>query len=364
MIIRQLVRHGFSRITLLTTHEAEKAANYSKYIRPAGAKFELVCEQEPLGNAGRLINILNRLDETFLLVNGGTYFDINLLGLIDVFHKDASAALALCETSDAVQPASIQLETDGRIGMFQNKPDRACNYGNSGTALLRRSAIEGLKPEFATLEQCVYPRLSDEGRLYGKFFARTILSAEDVGVRRELAQLDRRPAVFFDRDGTLNHDAGYTHKTEDLRWTEDAIAAIRNVNDAGYYAFVVTNQSGVARGFYAEAEIIRFHEHMQQELRRAGAHLDDLRYCPHHPKGVRQDYAISCLCRKPGTQMLRSLCEAWPVDIDHSVMVGDQETDRACAEAFGVKFVLATNGGLVKSLNPFLQNRKMQPCST
>ena len=93
-----------------------------------------------------------------------------------------------------------------------------------------------------------------------------------------------RPAVFFDRDGTLTVDTGYVHRPQDLVFIPGAIAAVKRVNELGYYAFLVTNQSGVARGYFTEDDVRAFHEHLQAQLRAAGAHLDDIRYCP-HPRG-------------------------------------------------------------------------------
>ena len=94
-----------------------------------------------------------------------------------------------------------------------------------------------------------------------------------------------RPAVFFDRDGTINADKGYTYRPADLVFLPGAVAAVKRVNDLGWYAFLVTNQSGVARGFFTESDVQAFHAHMQDQLRAAGAHFDEIRYCPHHPEG-------------------------------------------------------------------------------
>ena len=108
-----------------------------------------------------------------------------------------------------------------------------------------------------------------------------------------------RPAVFFDRDGTLTVDAGYVHRPQDLVFIPGAVAAVRRVNELGYYAFLVTNQSGVARGFFSEAVVEECHRHIEAILRQGGAHLDAYYYCPHHPDGRVTEYAISCDCRKP-----------------------------------------------------------------
>ena len=114
----------------------------------------------------------------------------------------------------------------------------------------------------------------------------------------------KNKAVFFDRDGTLNVDIAYLHRPEDFIWIEGAKEAIKYVNDQGYLAILVTNQSGVARGYYPEADIKTVYDWMNKELAKIGAHLDALFYCPHHPQGKIPAYTQSCKCRKPDTGMV------------------------------------------------------------
>jgi len=170
-----------------------------------------------------------------------------------------------------------------------------------------------------------------------------------------LPAVTRRGAVFFDRDGVLNRDTGYVHRYAALEWLPGVFEAVKRVNDAGFYAFVVTNQSGVARGYYGEEEVRALHAAMQAELRRRGARIDAWAYCPHHPEGVGA-YRRSCDRRKPGPGMLRDLMAAWPVDLGRSVMIGDKPSDLEAARAAGVRGVLASGDldALVADLLPRL----------
>ena len=136
-----------------------------------------------------------------------------------------------------------------------------------------------------------------------------------------------RRAVFFDRDGVLNVDKGYVYKTEDFVWRDTAIEAIKLLNDRGVLVFVATNQSGVARGFYCEDDVRRLHAHIQGELARKGARIDDFRYCPHHPDAVIDAYRGDCACRKPRDGMIRDLLEQWRVDPGASILFGDKPSD-------------------------------------
>jgi D-glycero-D-manno-heptose 1,7-bisphosphate phosphatase len=159
--------------------------------------------------------------------------------------------------------------------------------------------------------------------------------------RTEPLARPKRPAAFLDRDGVLNFDRGYAHKPEDIEMIPGAAAAVRLLNEAGYYVLVVTNQSGVARGLYSEAAIERVHTHMQDILRAEGAHIDAFYYCPHHPDGSVKKYAIQCHCRKPGSGMLEQAASQWPIDLGRSFLIGDKDLDLAAAAAFhirGIKF--------------------------
>ncbi len=170
-----------------------------------------------------------------------------------------------------------------------------------------------------------------------------------------------RPAVFLDRDGTLNHDAGYVHRIADFRWLPGAVSAIRRLNQGGYYVFVVTNQAGVARGMYDEAAVNDLHRWMNKELRAAGAHIDDIRYCPHHPQATIASYRIACSCRKPAAGMLLDLMNCWPVIRERSIMIGDRETDAAAGQAAGIASAIVPAGALEEHVERLLRGAQARP---
>jgi D-glycero-D-manno-heptose 1,7-bisphosphate phosphatase len=159
---------------------------------------------------------------------------------------------------------------------------------------------------------------------------------QDASARRRA-----RPAAFLDRDGVLNVNRGYTFRLEDLKMIPTAAAAVRLLNEAGYYVLVVSNQSGVARGFFTEAAVKSFNAHMRDVLLADGARIDAFYYCPHHPNGVIEELAIQCRCRKPQPGMLEQAARDWPIDLGRSFLIGDKDDDLAAARAFhirGVKF--------------------------
>jgi len=152
--------------------------------------------------------------------------------------------------------------------------------------------------------------------------------------------MSERRAVFFDRDGVLNVDFGYVHDPARLVWRPTAVAAVKWLNEQEILVFVVTNQSGVARGLFGEDAVRSFHAHMQLDLARAGAHVDDFRYCPHHPQGVVLAFRRACECRKPKGGMIRDLIRDYALDPKNCRLFGDKPSDLEAAAAAGVAATL------------------------
>lgn len=158
--------------------------------------------------------------------------------------------------------------------------------------------------------------------------------------------ISTRPAVFFDRDGVLNHDVGFLFEAAKFEWMDGAREAVRLVNEAGYFAFVVTNQSGVARGFYEESDVQALHRWMADELAAVGAHIDAFEYCPDHPEAPIERYRRDSDRRKPGPGMITDLMKRFPVAADRSFLIGDQERDLEAARAAGIRALLFRDGNL------------------
>ncbi|MDE3156541.1 MAG: HAD family hydrolase [Acidobacteriota bacterium] len=161
------------------------------------------------------------------------------------------------------------------------------------------------------------------------------------------------PAVFLDRDGTLIHEVGYLDRLDRIEFFPWSVDAVRLLNRAGFRVIVVTNQAGVARGFFDEAFLAEAHRHIDDRLRAGQALVDAFYYCPHHPEGRVERYRVACECRKPKTGMMRAAAESLDLDLARSFVVGDRWGDVQMAQAAGSRGILVRTGyGQTEEQNP------------
>jgi len=154
----------------------------------------------------------------------------------------------------------------------------------------------------------------------------------------------KRPAVFIDRDGTVNEQMGYINHLSRFVMLAGAAEAIRLLNSHRYLAIIVSNQSGVARGYYPIELVDKVHSHMNTLMEKEGAFVDGIFFCPHYVNGNVPEYSIECDCRKPGTGLIEKACQAFDIDMAHSYMIGDRYSDIELALRLDLKGVLVTTG--------------------
>jgi len=366
-LLQEISRYGFRRATLLAGRFGDRVrAAYGGQVI-SGLAVDVVVEPSPMGTGGALAlaAVETRLDQEFLLMNGDSWIDMDLVRLVR--HWEAARAerpstraqLLLQAVPDAARYGAVTA-TDGIVtGFHEKSPESAHRPGqiNAGVYVLDRDILADVPIDRATsLETDILPKLVADGRVVsvsapkGSYFIDIGLPETYRRADEDLMRHRRRPAIFLDRDGTLNIDRGYTHKITDLAWQPNAREAVKYANDAGYYVFVVTNQAGVARGFYEESDIIAFHAEMQSQLYEIGAHVDAFEWCPFHVDGTVAAYRQDSRRRKPFPGMIEDLVNLWPVDMRRSILIGDSPDDMKAAEAAGLVGIRYTGGSLLEQI--------------
>ena len=354
-LMREMQRYGVEEFLLLAGYlsdEIERAADAIRAVLPRPARIAISVEPRRAGTGGALHHARPLLHERFLLCNGDSVFAAPLGPLLARAAATGGHWMMLRHMPDTGRYGVATLAADGETVTRFAPSDRPGGPGliNAGIYLLERGLIADLTAE-CSLEADILPRLAGLRAMVGTGWFLDIGVPEDL----ERAQVElpanlRRPALFLDRDGVLNHDHGWVGTRERFEWTPDGRAAVRAACAAGRHVFVVTNQSGIARGLYTEAEFEALHRWVLDEVQLAGGTIDDLRYCPAHPEAAVERYRRDSDWRKPAPGMILDLIRAWELTPGWCVLIGDQPSDVAAAEAAGIAGHLTRGGDLLDIL--------------
>ena len=364
-LLREFCRFGVTDFVLLCGHltdQIEAALPGLHAELPVSVAIRLSREPVRAGTGGALFHARALLDDQFLLCNGDSLFDFNLSSLLADSARDAPdviGRIALRHLADASRFGVVETQGDHVVAFRERPADGAPGPGliNGGVYAFDRRVLDSVSAE-CSLERDVMPALAARGALRGTQAAGYFV---DIGIPDDLARARRdlpdrlhRPALFLDRDGVINHDHGWVGTQERFVWVDGARAAIADATARGWHVFIVTNQSGVARGHYDEGAMSALHAWLANEVREAGGTIDDLRACPYHPEASVEAYRRVSDWRKPAPGMLLDLLRAWNVDPARCLMVGDQPTDMAAAAAAGVAGHLFPGGDLAAFIGPRL----------
>jgi len=315
------------------------------------------------GSAGALRQAEALLAERFLLVSGTCLLDTNLAGLLHDFAADSTdilARLLLTHRADTSGHAVARLR-DGRLTRLGPAP-QADEPGliYTGIAAMDRRILAHCPPE-ASLRRDVLPNLAAAGVLRATeaagFFVDIARPADLETARHDLESVLRRPALLLDRDGVLNVDHGYVGTRQRWDWVEGALDAVKFATDHGWHVFIITNQSGVARGYYSEEDVAKLMNWASDEVRRYGGTIDDWRTCPYHPEATVPAYRRASEWRKPRPGMVVSLIATWGLTPSHCLLVGDKSIDLEAARNAGIHGELFPGGDLAGFLRPLLVAR-------
>lgn len=355
--IECLRKQGFKDIILTVSHLGNVIMDYFQDGSKFGVHIEYYFEKEPLGNAGALFKIKDKLTEDFLLLNADAMFDVDFKRFVD-FHKQHNALVTLFThpNSHPYDSGLIISNEYNQVEKWLAKEDeRPIYYKNRVNAGLHVISPEVLNQVIDTqkidLDRQLLKPLAGTKKMYcydspeyvkdmgtpERYYA----VCEDFKAGRVQSKnlSNKQKAIFLDRDGTINKYVGFLREIEQFELLPNTSEAIKKINDSGYLAIVVTNQPVVARGEVTFEQLDQIHNKMETLLGKDGAYLDGIYFCPHHPhkgfEGEIPELKVECECRKPKPGMLLQAAKDFNIDLSKSWMIGDSDNDILAGENAG-----------------------------
>lgn len=327
--------------------------------KPFGVNIEYYFEEQPLGNAGALFKIKDKLSDDFLLLNADAVFDIDFIRFIN-YHKEKGGLVTLFTHPNGhpYDSGLIISDSNGSVLKWLAKEDERPEYYknrvNAGLHVVSKKILDInidtpkidldrqlLKPLAGTGKMFVYDSpeyvkdmgTPDRYESVCRDFARGTVRAKNL--------INKQKAIFLDRDGTINEYVGFLRSPDEFKLLDGVTDAIKKINSSGYLAIVITNQPVIARGEVTFAGLEEIHNKMETLLGRDGAYLDAIYFCPHHPHkgyaGEIPELKFDCDCRKPKAGMIFKAANDFNIDLSASWMIGDGENDVLCGINAGCK---------------------------
>lgn len=361
---------GFTDIIITVSHLGHIIMDYfgdgSKVSpatgKPFGVHIEYYFEKEPLGNAGALFKIKEKLTEDFLLLNADALFDVDFNRFVDYHRQHGALVTLFAHANDHPYDSGLLVvDKDNYVQQWLTKEDTRPQYYrnivNGGLHVLSPKVLDVeintpkvdldrqiLKPLAGTEKMLCYnsPEYAKDMGTPERYYA--ACADYKSGKIQGKNLRNKQKAIFLDRDGTINKYVGYLRTPEQFELLDGVGEAIRKINLSGYLAIVVTNQPVIARGDVTVDGLQQIHNKMETMLGKEGAYLDGVYYCPHHPDkgfaGEVEELKIVCECRKPKAGLLLQAAKDFNIDLSQSWMIGDSENDVLAGRNAGCKTAL------------------------
>ena len=303
-------------------------------------KIKCLIEKKPMDTAGALNLVKKKIKNDFILINGDTYLDIDNINDLktEANRKNKIGCLALIK-SNKKNIKFNNLFIDKKHNVIRKTKSK---YINAGIYYFKKKIFKFIENKKLSIENTVLPNLINKKMMVGIILNSFFL---DIGTPQDLRKAKtklikhlKRPSVFLDRDGVINHDSGYTHKFTDFKFRKNVINFLEKVLKQKRYVFIITNQGGIAKNKYTLKDFEKLHKQIKKYLSLKNIFINDIEFCPHHPKGKIMKYSIRCKCRKPSNMMLKNISKRWLIDKQKSFFIGDQLKDKLAAKKSNLRF--------------------------
>lgn len=369
--IRSLASQGFTDLILTVGYLADKIMAYFGDGSQLGTKIDYFVEEIPLGNAGALFQLRDKIgNESFLLLNADAVFDVDFNRML-AFHKKHGGLVTLFThpNSHPYDSGLIIADKEGHVDKWLSKEDERPkwynNRVNAGLHIIDPSVLDlslqyleidsetGFPKGKVDLDRQILKLLCGTGKMFCYDSPEYV---KDMGTPERFHQVEadykngvvqarnlknKQRAIFLDRDGTINKYVGFLRNLDDFELIDGTSETIKRINQSSYLTIVVTNQPVIARGEVSWAELNEIHKKMETLLGKEGAYVDGIYICPHHPdkgfEGERPEYKFDCDCRKPKPGLLLQAAKDFNIDLCQSIMIGDNGRDVDAGNNAGCK---------------------------
>lgn len=332
-----LKHYGCKDIVLMVGHLKEQIMSYYGNGRKFGLSINYSVEKSLLGTGGAFINALKKYpSKNFLLLNGDTYFPINLDWLFhNNYYPKAKVVICLKYLEDVKRYGLINILNNGVVTRFEEKSNFLNDgYINGGIYFGKSSLFDCHETKALSIEKDIFPNLVKTKSLYAIPFHNHFI---DIGIPEDYFKANKflnlwsnekvKPALFLDRDGIIIKDKIHNNNINEFEFYEDIIKFLQQKWIKNFKLFIITNQSAIARGIATIKEVENANKYIINFLKKRNIDIDDVYYSPYHPEGIISKYSKPSLMRKPHPGMLLTAAENHMIDLFKSIMIGDHDSD-------------------------------------
>lgn len=364
-LFKNLKKYGIETVHLLLGDYSDEIKSAVKVLEHEfSIRITYSQELQPRGTAGALLDATEFLHDEFMLLHGDLLVNTDFTELLEIFDKtDFDFAQMVHPSTHVFDSDLVKTDNEGQIIGYETKPHAdnllIRNLGNAGIYAFKRKVFLNTKLETSKvdLDREFLPEIVSSGfkglAIRNRQFIRDVGTPERYEKTVKNLKLFRdsdqpKPAIFLDRDGTINKLNGYIKSHNEVHLLDGVAEAILRLNKSGFLVIVITNQPVIARGETSITELNRIHARIEMELSKYGALLDEIYFCPHHPdsgfNGEIPELKFNCICRKPKTGLVQKACSDFQIDLSQSWMIGDSWRDVKLAENVGIKSLKVGSG--------------------
>ena len=356
-LISKLIKYNFKKIYLICSYKKEKF--FIKYHNVFIHKTKIICidEGEAMGTGGALFKVRKKIKNNFILLNGDTFFDVDLNILINKNLKKKNVFMCITYKKNTIKNFKLNniLVKKGVVS-FSNKKT---NFTNGGIYLINNVILKKIKKKYCSFENDILKREINKNKVIGNIFKDSFI---DIGSLKKLNFLKKNPNIiktkcfFLDRDGVINKESGYVTNFKNFIFLKGVFKAIHFLNKNRYLVIIISNQAAIGKGIITEKELKVIHSKMRKKLFLINkAYVDDIYYAPYYGSSKNHIYRKNKYDRKPNPGMIIKAKKKWNIDISSSYFIGDKLTDKQASIKSNLRFYYKKDISLYKQVRSIIK---------